>query len=329
MWPHPENPHYGVFVQRQVESLVEAGVAADVMFVRGYLGPSAYVRAGLMLLWRSIVSRKRYQLIHAHGGETAIAARLYLTAPLLVSYCGSDLLGASVDRRTATLKARVVSATLRQYARFARATITKSKHMEDCLPRSRRSANAVIPNGVNDRLFVPQERSVARHKLGWDLDRPVVLFVGNPNVKCKRYPLAQSVCQLAAQKIPALSLRLVSGVAPDSIPDYLNAADCLLLSSSSEGSPNVVKEALMCNLPVVSTRVGDVEELLANVHPSYVCDDSEEALAAALSSCVESRSRSNGRSVSSHLTASEIADRILKLYESLAPGLAGVSSGLG
>jgi hypothetical protein len=193
--------------------------------------------------------------------------------------------------------------------------------MEKRLPRHRRSANAVIPNGVDDRLFAPQEQSAARRKLSWDLDRPIVLFAADPAVKCKRFSLAERVYHRALADIPALSLRVISDVAPDSVPDYLNAADCLLLTSSSEGSPNVVKEAVMCNLPVVTTRVGDVEEVLANVHPSYVCDDSEEALSAALVNCLSPCSRSNGRAMSSWLTRDAIADRIVQLYQRVAPEL--------
>ena len=77
----------------------------------------------------------------------------------------------------------------------------------------------------------------------------------------------------------------------------------------------------MYNLPAVATRVGDVEEVLANVHPPYVCDAREEALADALASCLSVRSRSNGRAVSSRLTLGEIANRIAQLYESIAPEL--------
>jgi glycosyltransferase involved in cell wall biosynthesis len=114
---------------------------------------------------------------------------------------------------------------------------------------------------------------------------------------------------------------VITDVAPEAVPDYMNAADCLLLSSFSEGAGLVVKEAVMCDLPVIATRVGDIEEVLANVCPSFVCEPREDALAAALVSCLNSRShsRSNGRAVSSQLTLSETANRIAEVYERLAP----------
>jgi glycosyltransferase involved in cell wall biosynthesis len=97
----------------------------------------------------------------------------------------------------------------------------------------------------------------------------------------------------------------------------MNAADCLLLTSITEGSPNAVKEALMCNLPVVSTRAGDVEDRLRNVTPSWVCEPSPQAISEALVSCLSSPSRSDGRRHSMHLTTAAIAQRVLAVYESI------------
>jgi glycosyltransferase involved in cell wall biosynthesis len=102
----------------------------------------------------------------------------------------------------------------------------------------------------------------------------------------------------------------------------MNAADCLLLTSSIEGSPNVVKEALMCNLPVVATAAGDVAELLDGVVPSPVCEPSESALSDGLVEVCKEPRRSNGREVSRRLDARVVADSLLALYRELAPTIA-------
>lgn len=77
----------------------------------------------------------------------------------------------------------------------------------------------------------------------------------------------------------------------------------------------------MCNLPVVATPAGDVEELLDGVVPSYVCPPSEPALSEALISCLQEPHRSNGRERSGRLDSRVVADSLLKLYTQLAPGL--------
>jgi glycosyltransferase involved in cell wall biosynthesis len=104
------------------------------------------------------------------------------------------------------------------------------------------------------------------------------------------------------------------------MPLLMSAADCLLLTSSIEGSPNVVKEAIQCNLPVVTTRVGDVEEVLAGVEPSWFCDANPDAVGAALAECLREPRRSNGREASGWLGSEPIARLHLDLYEELAPG---------
>src|SRR4029079_13851520 len=79
------------------------------------------------------------------------------------------------------------------------------------------------------------------------------------------------------------------------MPLYYRAADALLCASLSEGSPNVVKEALACNLPVVSTPVGDVPERLKGVYPSAVVARDAHSIGEALVQILLERRRSNGR----------------------------------
>src|SRR5207302_11403303 len=138
--------------------------------------------------------------------------------------------------------------------------------------------------------------------LGWDPGARIVLFGGNPGVPLKRLWLAEAACKTASATLGVVQLERLIGVAPEYVPVVMNSADCLLLTSVTEGSPNVVKEALMCGLPVITTRVGDVEELLRDVSPSWVCEASPDALADALVECLRERKRSNGRSRSLHLS---------------------------
>jgi teichuronic acid biosynthesis glycosyltransferase TuaC len=320
-WPHELNETYCVFIKRQVESLIARGLHCDVLFVRGFESKRAYVRAALVLSWWSVRGRRRYRLVHAHGGEAALAAAAYRRAPLLVSFLGSDLLGSPRSGSGVTFPGRLRRSAIRQSSRLAARTITKSREMETVLPAAVRERNSVIPNGVDPDLFRPLGREAARRALGWDADAPVALFAANPSVAVKRYGLALAATEEARRALPDLRLEVARGVAPDRMPLLMNAADCLLLTSSTEGSPNVVKEALMCNLPVVATPAGDVEELLEGVVPSFVCAPSAAALSSALVDCVTDPRRSNGRETSSHLDARVIADRLLGLYDEIAGGL--------
>jgi glycosyltransferase involved in cell wall biosynthesis len=318
MWPHDDNPAYGIFVQRQVRSLIDAGVRCDVMFVRGYRSPRAYGDAAVAVA--GLNRRPRYRLVHAHGGETAVAARTYVRGPVLVSYCGDDLLGTPLADGRLTRQSRVRRQLLRQHSRLLPATITKSSEMEATLPRPER--NTVVPNGVDTNVFAPLDRAEARRRLGWPADARIALFAADPKVERKRHWLAAAACEEASRAVGAVDLRVATALDPADMPTWMSAADCLVLTSAIEGSPNVVKEALMCDLPVVSTDVGDVRELLTPVADSHVCAADPRELGAAIARVVDPPRRSNGRSVSGHLTQEAIAARVLAIYESLVPGLA-------
>jgi glycosyltransferase involved in cell wall biosynthesis len=324
-WPHAADPTYGIFIKRQVDSLRDIGVRLDVLFVRGYLSKSAYGAAALSLARLSRSGNPPYRLVHAHGGETGLCVPAYRRAPTLVSYLGDDLLGTPRADASFPTTSRLRRAVIRRSAALVSRTITKSHEMQLALPRSRRPRNDVVPNGVDDSIFAPVSRDEARRLLGWEPDARIALFGGNPRIPRKRFWLAQAACEAASIRLPAVQLKTLSGIHPDKVPLVMNAADCLLLTSVVEGSPNVVKEALMCNLPVIATPAGDVRDLLRDVSPSWICAAAHDEIAGALVQCLATPIRSDGRLRSRHLTAGAIAERVLRVYERT---LSGESLGL-
>jgi glycosyltransferase involved in cell wall biosynthesis len=317
IWPTPERPHLGIFVKRQVDSLRDLGIHSDVLVIRGDRSPLAYLDAARRLAGFGTISGRRYRLVHAHGGESALAARFYWRAPLLVSYLGSDVLGVPGGGGVSA-GWRLRRILIRQWARFASATITKSRAMEAALPRRTQRRNRVIPNGVDRSLFRPLDRDRARAELGWNPEERVVLFAADPDLPYKRHDLAVAACERAARRLADLRLEVANGVPPHRVPLLMSASDCLLHPSAGEGSPNVVKEALCCNLPVVATPVGDVPERLAGVGACRVCPPDAGALADALVRCLETPIRSNGYECTEDLDQDRVAARLATLYRDLA-----------
>src|SRR5206468_5392800 len=112
----------------------------------------------------------------------------------------------------------------------------------------------------------------------------------------KRLDLAQAATGEAQRWEPSLRLEVLDGtVPPERIPAMMNAADCLLVTSDSEGSPSVVQEALATNLPVVSVDVGDVAERLKGVENACILPRDPQLLATALVELTRQPRRSNGR----------------------------------
>jgi teichuronic acid biosynthesis glycosyltransferase TuaC len=196
------------------------------------------------------------------------------------------------------------------------ATTTKSRHMESVLPRRARLRNRVIPDGIDLSDFAPIDREAARMRLNWNRDAPIVLFAGRAD-PIKRLWLARETVELARRELPDLELAVVSGVAPDEMPLYYSAADCLLHTSSSEGSPNVVKEALACNLPIVATPVGDIEELVQHARPGAVVPADARVLSLEVIRCCRVPTRSNGRALTNGLDLESAATATLALYRSV------------
>ena len=318
LWPDHERPDYGPFIKNTVEGVRKQGVTCDVMYIRGYRGKIAYLAGALACLILPLAFPRRYLLVHCHGGETALAARCFLGGPVLATYLGTDLLGTQVGG-TFRLRAKcwLRSFVLRRHAGTMSATTTRSVEMETLLISNARLRNRVIPSGIDRLRFHPGDRDRARAELGWPSDKTIVLFAGRAEAPEKRLWLAQQVVDMASAQKPDIELRVVDGVSPSQMPLYYSGADCLLHTSVSEGSSNVVKEALACNLPVIATPAGDVRELLRGVTACAVCEPDPTALAGALVAVLQPNQRSNGREHTDHLSTEAVAKRTIECYVAL------------
>jgi glycosyltransferase involved in cell wall biosynthesis len=241
-------------------------------------------------------------VIHAHYSFCGFIAAIVRGRPVVTSLMGSDVKCSGVWRLVIRIFAK----------KLWSATIVKSEDMKHSLGVA---SVHVIPNGVDIELFKPANQDECRRKLNWDLNAKIVLFAANPDRPEKNYALARDVMHMPQLKNTIL--KVVHGVKHDDMPLYLNAADVLLLTSLWEGSPNVVKEAMACNLQVVSTDVGDVEWLLAPFEGSCVRGGNVDLLSVSLLKTVAGKSRSRGRERLTELCLDSISisERLIKLYK--------------
>lgn len=288
------------FVYSQFESLKEKGLDMILFPVVGH-GIKAHLRASLNL--RRLVQREKPDIVHAHYsicGYVATMATLFLKPKVVVS-----ILGSFPEK---DLKLSVVRYFIKH---IWDSTLVKSQRTADQLGLNL----PVIPNGVNLAKFRLLDHMEARESCQFVSDKKYVIWCSHPSRPEKRYSLAQEAVALLHDD--SVILYPVFDHIHDDVVKYMFAADALLLTSVSEGSPNVIKEAMACNCPIVSTDVGDVRWITENVEGAYVADhDDPESICDCIRKALDFNKRTQGRDaiVRRGLTTGCIADRIIELY---------------
>jgi glycosyltransferase involved in cell wall biosynthesis len=314
--PTEVNPNTMAPLTRQIESLRHLGHHVDILELRG-IRKFKYIQA-LPRLWKAMRS---VDIIHAHYGYCGWLARAQLHTPTVLSLMGGDVYGVPDTDGRILPSTRVVAKINQVVAQTMNAVIVKSAEMASLIEPVQAH---IIPNGVDMQAFQPMDPQEARARLGWPEEARYVLFAGNPRNARKRFPLAQAAVAEAAKTMQEpLELVPLRGVTPAKVPLYMNASDALVMSSYKEGSPNVVKEAMACNTPVVSVPVGDVPELLEGVAGSTVCSDEAEQLAAGLlHAFAVGKQGANGRDAlkRKRLDLESVAQRITDVYSNVLAG---------
>ena len=291
------------FVRSQYESLQREGLDMMLFPVRGH-GWRSYAKALQNL--RRLVKKERPDIVHAHYsvcGVLAAFATCCTKTKVLVSILGS------FPRKSFKLR----------WVRFF------IKHVWDAtLVKSQRTADQlgmelpVVPNGVNLEQFALIDYHTARMRCGFEDGKKYVIWCSNPSRSEKRYPLAQQAVTLLDD--PDVVLYPVFDKSHSEVVEYMCAADVLLLTSVCEGSPNVIKEAMACNCPVVSTDVGDVVWVTGGMVGTWVVPYGDvEALRQAIADALHFERRTEGRNriLSLGLTTRQVAEKIKAIYDTL------------
>lgn len=305
------------FVRSQYDSLEKEGLEMRLFPVVGH-GVMGYLKAVAAL--RRVIRQEKPDIIHAHysvcGHVAALACWGLCHKPkIMVSILGSF--------PTRSRKWKLVRYCIKH---IWNATIVKSQRTSNQLG----VPVHIIPNGVNLDVFHPMEHTEARKVVGFEDGIKYIIWCSNPyNRPEKNWPLAEAAVKLTNDKFQITNATLVAvyDKSPQEVAVYMNAADCLLLTSDSEGSPNVIKEAMACNCPIVTTNVGDVTERLEALDGCYIVEDNDcrftdrnkaaVLMAEEIVKALEFGKRTDGynRILNDRLEISQIAKRIIEVYE--------------
>lgn len=302
----------GAVVKNQADSLQASGVSIDFFLVKekGLLG---YIKAGVKL--RRFLKNNHYYIIHAHytlSGWAAVIGSDKL--PIVLSLMGSDTYGDIIAPNKAAFKSKYLTLLTYLIQPLVKKIISKSANIEKFVWQKRKSV--IIPNGINTEKFQPYK--VFKRNLGLNEKKKHVLFLGDKNSIRKNYKLVKKAFNyLKNQNVELLNPYPVSH---DQIPEYLNAVDLLIHPSLAEGSPNLVKEAMACNCPIVATDVGDVRWLFGNEPGHFICDFDPQDVAQKIQQALEfaeKQGRTNGREriLELGLDAESVAERVVEVYE--------------
>lgn len=316
MYPSSERPAYGTFVRSQVEALLTAGVDVELLVLKSRWQKLAYAK-GVLDMHRHLRRGSGVDLVHGHYGYVGAVARMQLGVPVVVTFHGDDLLGEINVQGRHTRFSRAVAAGGRLLARTVDAAIVQSEQMARLL---RRTSVYVIPHEVDLDVFRPIPMMTAREALGLDPAKRYLLFAADPRIPVKRFPLARDAAARLRGQDPSVELLVVFRETQARLALYMSASDALVFPSYQEGSPNIVRQAMACNLPIVATDVGDVRRQLDGTPGCTVCDATVDAFVECVTAILGRRERTNGRERVRHMAPSAVATRVTEVYERTLAG---------
>lgn len=305
------------------------------------LGMSWYSRwmaAGARLLVERLHAENPIDLIDAHyvypDGAAAVRLGAALRIPVFITARGTD-----INHFT---RMPFIRPLIRSALQSAAGVMAVSRDLRDQIVELGIGHDrlAVIANGVDGRLFYPRDQNKSRRMLGLDLAGRILLTVASL-VPLKRIdllikafslmgrddarlfvigdgPLRERFENLIRENSLTDRVRLIGSRNQAELAEWYSAADLFCLTSSREGSPNVVSEALACGLPVIATDTGGVRDLIGGADSCRLVstDITPEDLAVEISQALKALPDRRAIAASGRRSWDDAAQEILTFYAS-------------
>ena len=290
---------FAPFIVEQVEALKKQGCVVDFFGLQGK-GLQGYLR-NLPLLKQKI---KTFcpDVMHAHYGLSGLLANLQRRVPVVTTYHGSDI----NDKKVLPFSKMAICLS-------AWNVFVSRKTLVIARPKKK---YILLPCGIDMSELQLTEKAEARRKMGLQDDRKYVLFAGAFDIAVKNAPLAKDA--VACMQEGQTELLELKGYTRDEVTLLMCAADAFLMTSQTEGSPQVIKEAMACGCPIVSVDVGDVRERVEGTEGCFVSDSRKpNDLANLLGKTFAFMGKTDGRKkiVADGLDNQQVAKRLFEIYE--------------
>ena len=290
--------HFVPFVVEQALALQAQGFEIEYFGLQGK-GFGGYLK-NLPQLKKKIREFKP-DVIHAHYGLSGLLANLQCRIPVVTTYHGSDI----NDKKA--LRFSKMAMRLSAWNIFV-----SQKTLAIAKPTSKYS---LIPCGIDLSDLQQTSKEAARRQMNLNLDKKYVLFAGAFDNVVKNASLAkESVALLQDDQVELLELK---GYTRDEVTLLMCAADAFLMTSFTEGSPQVIKEAMACGCPIVSVDVGDVKERVEGVEGCFVISNHDpQVLSEMIQKAFAFGDRTNGREriIADGLDNVTIANKLIEIY---------------
>jgi teichuronic acid biosynthesis glycosyltransferase TuaC len=293
----------GFFTSEQAMALRNRGHSVELFYMNGK-GVYGYLASWLPLIRK--IARFRPDIVHAHYGLSGFVAVFQLFRPVVITVHGGDIYAGR-------------NALFTQIAcLMASGVIVVNEEIKKVLWR--KGNVYLIPCGVDISFFVPGDSASAREVLNYDRDEALVLFSSRFSRPVKNYELASEAIALSEWK-PRL-IELVN-IDREQMPLILNAVDAVLLTSHYEGSPQIIKEAMALNVPVVSTDVGDIKTNFGGLDGYFISGFDPSGMALLIDSAISFRRNNHStggreRIIELGLDSDTITTQLIKIYSDIS-----------
>lgn len=249
--PRGINQKQSSFVRDQIEVIKKfhPDVECTLYTIHGFENKFSYVKS----IWEvnKLIKSGSFDIVHIHYGISGLFLLFNSkpNIPVIMTLHGGDIQIEQGKKKQVALTKRIIKKC--DYV------ISLNMRMKSIVEEYNKRTS-IIPISVDTEFFQP-----APHKRE---DVVKIIFPGSLDRPVKNHPLYLETISLLQSKYGYKVEEIdFNNISREEVRDNYKKADLVLLTSISEGSPGVVKEGMACNLPIVSTNVGDVASNLAGV----------------------------------------------------------------